>query len=317
MKFITSFVLGVLFCAITWIGLFYSLLGHGTFASQGLFETLQKKTELMHQSPSPRVILLGGSGTLMGLGADLLSRELGLPTINFGTFAGFDIRYQLDVLEPLLKSGDTLILNWEYESYCYDGRVSAETLQYIFERDSKYYLSQNWISQLKQVYQMNGSDLVQSLISKLLPSSKRKRRYPTELVNEFGDQTVNRLAPVGKNSQESLATLGPIELGPVCGNSEALKELIADLAKKMNKKGINLMATWPATISFKEYENSKYRSFFESIKGLYQKNSVPVLGKPEEYFYDQGFFFDTRYHLNKRGVERRTLALVKILRSLD
>lgn len=68
MRFIKFFILGVACGAGLWIALFYALLGTPGESTGGIAETYGFKKQVMEQTSAPRLVILGGSGTLMGVG---------------------------------------------------------------------------------------------------------------------------------------------------------------------------------------------------------------------------------------------------------
>ena len=49
---------------------------------------------------------------------------------------------------------------------------------------------------------------------------------------------------------------------------------------------------------------------FEVIKAFWRNVGIPLVGDPYESMFTEEFFYDSCYHLNKKGVELRTEKLL-------
>ena len=53
---------------------------------------------------------------------------------------------------------------------------------------------------------------------------------------------------------------------------------------------------------------------FRYAKDLTSKLKMQILNKPEDFVFADSLFYDTYYHLNKQGIDQRTILLIKILK---
>ncbi len=72
--------------------------------------------DLLKNTPSPRIILVGGSNVSFGLDAELMQRTLGIPVINDGLHAGLGI-VPLRELQEYFRAGDIVIISLEYTMF--------------------------------------------------------------------------------------------------------------------------------------------------------------------------------------------------------
>src|SRR4051794_11320917 len=88
----------------------------------------------------PRLVLVGGSGTLYGIDAELIERKTGVPTVNFGTHAGLGLRYLLTRARRELRPGDRVLLAPEYELLADDGGGHFEPMArgFVLTFDKRY-----------------------------------------------------------------------------------------------------------------------------------------------------------------------------------
>lgn len=95
---------------------------------QAYLAGLQDKWDALAAAPSPRIVIAGGSGAAFGVRCDLLEQELpGYSVVNFGLYAGLGTTVTLELIRPLLRSGDIVIFSPEQ---------SAQTLSDFFHAPS-------------------------------------------------------------------------------------------------------------------------------------------------------------------------------------
>jgi hypothetical protein len=311
MRFLKFFIIGIVCGALLWLGVFYALLGTPGDSTGGLYSVYQYKKQVAEQTASPRIVFAGGSGVLLGIGADLIHEALKVPTVNFGIFAGFDLDYQLQLLKPLLREDDVVVLAFEYPAYCFSGEMSSDTRNYIIERDEAFFKSQPLMVQLRQAFTLGPGRMVELGMSAVLPSIERQRLYPIERLNAFGDQTINREeAPNLKEVKRYQAH----DLRQMCRQPSTSWSILKEFAQSIQtEKNVALLATFPNTVNFKAYQEAEFRNFTQEITEFYQQQNIDVLGSPQEFMYPVDFFYDTSYHLNARGVEVRSERLAELL----
>ncbi|MGB7416195.1 MAG: hypothetical protein WA902_18470 [Thermosynechococcaceae cyanobacterium] len=311
MRFLKFFVIGTVCGALLWLGVFYTLLGTPGDATGGLYGAYQYKKQVAERTASPRIVFAGGSGVLLGIGADLIHEALKVPTVNFGIFAGFDLDYQLQLLKPLLREGDIVVLAFEYPAYCFSGEMSSDTRNYIMERDPDFFTKQPLMVQLRQALTLGPGRMVQLGMSAVLPTIERQRLYPIERLNAFGDQMINREeAPNLRAIQRYKA----LDISKSCRGPSASWSILDQFSQSMKKeKNVALLATFPNTIDFQDYKKADFRNFTQKITAFYQTEQIEVLGSPQDFMYPIDFFYDTSYHLNGKGVKVRSERLSELL----
>lgn len=76
-----------------------------------------EKHKLLQMTPSPRLILVGGSNVAFGFDSDYLSSELKLPVINMGLHGGLGLRYALNEVAPYIRKNDLIVVAPEYPQF--------------------------------------------------------------------------------------------------------------------------------------------------------------------------------------------------------
>jgi len=78
------------------------------------------------------------------------------------------------------------------------------------------------------------------------------------------------------------------------------------------QRGVHLFLAYPPLQATSFDKNQKLISHYHQLN--LKKLSIPVLGEPKLTRFDNECFFDTYYHLNMPGLEKRTDCVINLLR---
>jgi hypothetical protein len=124
---------------------------------EGLY---QRKDLLASRHPigtGGRIIIVGGSGALFGIDAELIERKLGVTTLNYATHAGLGA-YILDRARTVIHPGDTVLLCPEYEQWYNAGTdLSDVEWAYVCTWDKRYIWSRGIGPALRTLYSQPAS----------------------------------------------------------------------------------------------------------------------------------------------------------------
>src|SRR6476661_8416978 len=76
-----------------------------------------EKDRLIRNTPSPKIILVGGSNLAFGVDSKLLQDSLRLPVVNMGLYAKLGLRYMLAQVKPYIRAGDIVVVVPEYDQF--------------------------------------------------------------------------------------------------------------------------------------------------------------------------------------------------------
>ena len=89
---------------------------------------LNDKAAILEKTPSPKIVIIGGSGAAFDVDCELLESQLpGYRAVNFGLYAGLGTTVMLELALPSLQEGDLVIFSPE---------LSEQTLSDWFSADS-------------------------------------------------------------------------------------------------------------------------------------------------------------------------------------
>jgi hypothetical protein len=253
------------------------------------------KLNTWRKTPVPRIIFIGGSNLAFGLDSARLGQELGVHVVNMGHQATFGLRYLMDSVLQLSHPGDCVIMVPEYEhlgqEVYYGGSALIDLAGY----------TGNW--SLLRYNGLAGLLAANTAIRSMQPERIYNPPYSRNSFNRVGDNTAHLTMPAGHVTHYTISTtIDPVPINELTQFGLACK-----------KRNIRLYIGFPASM----------RSFYELNKDIIvkltnrlQQARIPLLGQhPEEFVFDDSYFFDTVYHLNAQGRQLRTDRLIALLRS--
>jgi hypothetical protein len=277
-------------------------------SSNSLLFISKNKEVLLQKTETPRIIFLGGSNLSFGLDSKLLKDSLFKNPVNMGIHASLGLKYMMSQYLKYAKKGDVVVLVPEYQQYVGDfseGTDGEELARIVFDVDINNFFLLN-MNQRVQIF----SNLPNILKSRL--SFDEYLGYEFDFIysryvyNEFGDVDTKYL--IQKRSFEPQESLN---------NANINYKLIGDIIQFKNNlkmKGIKLY------ISFPGYQDTSFNNSKNKIKQIHSiliKNNFEILGKPEVFSMEHKLMLNSPYHLNKNGVNRRTMLLINFLKHTD
>lgn len=264
------------------------------------------KQEILKNTPSPKIVLIGGSSVSYGIDSKLMSDSLGVPVINmsYQYFLGSDFLFN-QILESL-HEGDKVIASFEY-IVSKDGdkkeQLKAATYypkakDWIFFQTPTEYISaylRTRISFFKRVFQSiyDGRNFKPTVADKT-------STFFRGAIDSRGD-LVSHLNNDPEKFDECLTT-----------KDTAYYEVInsvKEYSSRLKDKSVTVYFSFPS------YEENSFANDTLVIKSIYEKfktfPEINLLDSPSQNVFPNAYFQDMCYHLNAVGREKRTLELIK------
>lgn len=260
---------------------------------------IDKHYKLEHDKDH-RLILVGGSNLAFGINSEKLEKELKLPVTNLGLHGGLGLEFMLNEVISEVKTGDVIVLSLEYSLYDPENDFNVELInqtQQLYPNSKSYYqfTFKDWIF-------MNYRNFKKSFNN---PKTDTTSIYNRKSFNAWGDV----IAHITKTQPTTITYEG--KLHPI--TSIHCLEQFKALDEKCKLLGAKLYLAFPNYVDT-EYKLNKNE--IENLEQLIKKelSFIPIINKPETFVYDSSYFYDTCYHLNGKGRERRTDTLISILK---
>ena len=265
--------------------------------------------KLLENTPSPRIILVGGSNVSFGIDAELMQRTLGIPVINDGLHAGLGLA-PLRELEEYIRKGDVIIISLEYNFFAYQDVMDGDTaflsdwIEYSPRRIQ--YLSNPW-REAPGIYATMLQRKVNRKVNTYLfgGSLAEVRSVFVGTKYDLNGDFIGHLQEVSTNRRKIPAT--PY---PVSGLQDQIFVFLQNFNQIAHEKGAEVYFEAPASrqSNCKATGEALMADFFKTFSG---RSSIPILTRLEEVCMPDKYFFDTEYHLNAQGRELRTKRLME------
>jgi hypothetical protein len=258
----------------------------------------RQKDSLLKFTKEPRIIFVGGSNLSFGLNSYEIKDSLNLNPINTAVNVGIGLKYMFKNTLQYVRRGDVIIISPEYELFYqpYDA-VSDELLRTVFDvapQKIKFLSLKQGFGLLKYIpkFSLTKFDLTEYW------GFKESDVYSVNSFDKFGD--VDAHWNLEKRAYEPT---------PIEGNfNENIITKIKAFQVAAENMGAKVYITFPCLdeVSFKLSEE-KVLKVEEALK----KDSFNLLGSAERYMMPKDMLFNTKYHLNKSGLEYRTKLFIE------
>ncbi|SDD05824.1 hypothetical protein SAMN05216345_105405 [Cupriavidus sp. YR651] len=311
-SYLTAMLCGCLIALAAWCALFYSQLGLPTTHSYWTSALVTQKLAAARNASGNKIVVIAGSSGNFNVDAELISRKLGISTVNLGTHAILPLGYMLDHARPILHRGDTVILALEYLYFASDERLSEAYLDYLISRDPEYFRSRG----LREKVEIIGHVSLKRLLTAKKESwQPRGSPYPFNVYTDFfyspfGDTHANNLVFLNETMRNGRAGALVEHRIPTISDKQINWSLLADFVAWCKTQGVKIIAVPPATMKFDVYQDPKFRRGIEAVRRLYSDRGVPFIGDPYDAMLERDLFFDTNYHANQLGKRKYTELLL-------
>lgn len=257
------------------------------------------KIEKIKKRKSKSIILIGGSSMAFGVDSKLLEDSLKLPVINLGLQASLGMYIPLNQFLKFSRHGDILIFAPEYSQYLNNnkfgvGSTPAKTVQLL---DPTLLIKYNF-SQIRQMLPF----IMPSALMKIKSyfSTNNNLDSSRNGFNDYGDFIGHLNLPSRTPKTKPHYTY----IGKL--NSETF-EFISNFKEKAKKKGVKVYISFQPIL----LESAKLNmEVIHLIQTQLNKSGIPILGNPNDYFFNPEFLFEGENHLNRNGRYLRTIQLI-------
>lgn len=272
---------------------------------------MMDKHQRVEEAGSPRMLIVGGSNIAFNIDSERVQNEFGLPVVNLGLNIGLGIRYITNEVEDLVEQGDIVLLFFTWYTTI-DGTypLMKHTAKH-YPRSSKYYnfsLSEEFTIHTERTRNQIRNILSSLIIDRTIRRAPREvpileGMYTTENFNRFGDF-------LGHHNETPPEDLDQ-RLDYVYRYWEGIRELNR-FHKRMQEQGVPIYFFYPAYPTTEFEKNSDVLERF--VADIESDLTIPQPIGHETFLFDEMYFFDTTFHLDKEGREMRTDLLIEGLR---
>lgn len=263
------------------------------------------KHELLEKTPSPRILLIGGSSVVFGFRSDLMEEAFGLPVINLGLHAGFYRDYIFNEAEDAIGPGDIVLILPEYTNFChYAPSIDLLKVAYFRPANLQFYSWRDWAW-----CGDHGLELLTNLVN--AGWNDRFKQHPPMAMpyrwtafNQHGDCATD-LSPRYRP--------GPWHSLPAYYvEAEKAVDRLLVLSAACRAKGARMFFGYPPHC--KEVTTAGLPALQELDRYIRRRLDCPVLWHPEETFYPSARHLDSMYHLADEAARDHTRFVISRLK---
>lgn len=274
-----------------------------------LASTHDKRARLAKLS-SPKVILVGGSAVAFGFDSPAIERSVGMPVVNMGLQGSLGLTIKLREVEPFVGPGDVVILSLEYQHYAGQILEGLTLWGYIEQRPGV--LGDLGFRELKVL-----ADSGQLYLRNLATGAARvlvlgqgihaHPPYTRRSQNAWGDVIAQDTVPhPGLGDLEF--HLRPFSERKVDAAMEALREL----NHHAQDVGATVYIYFPPLPRGRIAPADEAR-LLDLEQRLASATSIVRLNQVKDATLPEDLFFDTLYHLTRRGQKINSQRLITAL----
>jgi hypothetical protein len=259
------------------------------------------KIHLLENTPSPKIIIIGGSNAAFGFDSQILRDRLGMPVVNTGLQGGVGIRFAMNVVKPYVREGDIILLSPEYHNILgelHGGEILAQTL-ILYPNGIRFISSINEVAELLKSFPNVHTVAIKKYLEGLL-------REDCPLCNE-NDTVYYRHAfdpetgDITTNTKDSRSYVLVVAFDYSVPNDEMMRNIrfFNTFSKYVDSKNAHMLFVFPSIV--KNYDDNTKTILLKTETLLEHDLEFPLLDSLDNSQFSSDLMFDTPYHLNNEG----------------
>jgi hypothetical protein len=302
-SFLLSAAIGATLCAL------------GLVACYDFFTSSNRKVPygysqfLLENIRAPRIVIDAGSSSMFGIEPALIEQAFHQPVIDVADNGSIPLEMKIYRLLKFARTGDTLILPFEWVYYTRD-IVPQDFIDKTPDEYAAYYASQPFIERLtfsvRHLSLHNLSDAGRLYLRKDLQRVHYLRMQADMAKWPLGDRKDDRRrrsSVDGMSCADYIAASGKIP--PVV---EWAAKRLSDLQAQ---RKVRIYVTWPAVAGSNCYAMSNGRlPIADQARAIFERYGITVVGEPADSYFTPEHMLDTYYHVDSAAAKIRTQTLV-------
>lgn len=254
---------------------------------------LDKEKRLEELANQPRLVIIGGSNVRFGFDSGVLKDTLHREPVNMGIHIGLGLNYMFEEVSDYLQKGDVLLVSAEYNHF-----LKEDTYYGDEGLTDMYLIKHEWGKALYNMVDTHNFLSMYRLIRKRVKRiGMNVKDIPEKMevrtkYNEYGDYTGHYNLPSCGHWDNNPF---PIVLPD--------KKVLEDIRKKvssLSERGVKVLFL-PPPYCRSSYQNDSL--VISRISDSLRSIGLPFYLESSECVYPDSVFYDSRYHLNRKGVE--------------
>lgn len=276
---------------------------------------LGDKYERLTSLDEDKIVVVGGSSVAFGLDSKMIEETLGYKVVNFGLYASLGTKLMMDLSLGGIKDGDIVVLAPE---------INEQTLSLYFNADVALQAFDGSFNMLGSVPGDNLGSMVGRIwsfaadkLAYTLSSNKPENvgAYRKQWFNEYGDNTYDRPYNTMATVTRSISfDFRYNKNDPYCAEYEKFIDYVNEYTRKCEELGATVYFSFPPMCKASLSKTATEENTMYFYNNLASNLNCRVISDINDYILDEGYFFDSEFHLNNAGVVVRTVSLIDDLK---
>ena len=300
---LSLFVLGV-FLVLSPFGVFllYANTQKHVYSKTYYAALVDKTNYLKSLKKEKKIVLIGGSNVAFGFDSELLENEFNdYKVVNYGLYAMLGTKIMMDLAIDSINEGDLVFVIPE---------INEQSMSLYFNASATLKAIEDDFSILNKIDSNNRNSVYAEYFNFVSERGKYKEIiepgetvYRRDSFNKYGDISY---AFADKN----IMMLHYDPTMKVDFNLKINDEFacyVNAFARRVEKKKATCFYTW-SPVNNLSADNSGLDDFYWNVR---KALNMHVVGNPEEFIFDNHYFYDSNFHLNNSGAKLRTLRFIE------
>lgn len=322
-----------------YVALFFFQLGPFVPADYWIREAFIIKEHLAKEAEGrPRILIMGGSGSLFGIDSGLIQHETGMRTVNLAIHGGLGFDFMAKQTLRVVKPGDVVLAPLEpnliqlpileqwfannimtWGGWYFDSLSVLEKARFLFAVDPvrvvagglNRYFDDRLLEELRLARRSPAEKIIADMEKTWAAGSQPETPLSFyEQMNRNGDVEISR----GSNREFKAYHRGYLE-GDARVRPEFVRRFTA-FRNELQEMDARVILLWPATMTDEAFDLSREtdREAVAAFEKNLGRHGIYVVGSPFDSHFPRELFYDSNFHLNTKGREIRTSRLVQLLK---
>lgn len=294
----------------------FVIIGVIAFAAPAVYNDtfegeLADKYDRLYAQNEPKIVIIAGSSAAYGLDSELMERELGYKVVNFGLYGNLGTKLMIDLSRDALGEGDIVVLATEISEWTlslgFSPKTTAEAFDGRFDM-ARHLRGDDRSSIIGGLWSFSANKLYYTLRG---TRPENAAMYQKSYFNKYGDSEFPRQYNImnGYNNPIKFSCFFDESYTAENGFS-AFIDYVNEYTAFAEKHGAQVYYSFPPMDELSVALGAEDSEIDKFYTRLCLALDCRVISNIHDYILDDGYFYDSEFHLNDSGVVVRTVQLI-------
>ncbi|WP_252107290.1 MULTISPECIES: hypothetical protein [unclassified Halomonas] len=309
LRFLAGVLAGGLTILCLWLVFWAGQLGRPHPNNAWIEQAISYKQTIAKALDSPKIVVVAGSSAMFGIESEALEAAYRRPVVNLGVNAGISLPAILASAEPIIQSGDLVLLPLEYPLYNQDEPISSSLIHWANSHPETFIQLP-----LKRALGV----IAKTSLTRILEGYRGMPEgftvsgdYGPHNLDSHGDQIHTARSLREARHWDFLTSLPPETYGEAARQGHFAEAPLSAFRDRLLSKGACPIFMPPPLLYQSVYTESPIEArFYASLANRVKAAGLLWIGSPIDVMYEADDFFDTNFHLVDEARHRYTRQLI-------